>query len=140
MLNTSAIKCWGDCRNFQFVWIIRWQKNCRRLSRNLCILCRQWLRHTSAFSWMLGFGFLINCSTWIILFTCNPLEWWNERPYFCRWLPCFGFFVCSCYSRRTSFNARKTQCSNDRGWCKKDKIADWNTSFKKRVHMLQNQM
>ena len=122
MLNTSTIKYRGDCRNFEFASIIRWQKNCRWLSRNLCILCRQWLRHTSAFSWMLWFGFLINCSTWIILFTCNPLEWWNERQYFCRWSPCFGFFVRSCHSRRTPFNARKTQCSKWQGMMQKTGI------------------
>ena len=34
----------------------------------------------------------------------------------------------------------KPSAQNHRGWCKKGKTADWNTSSKKRVHMLQNQM
>ena len=58
VLRTSEIKCQGDCRIFLFPSATRRQKNCRRLSTNLCILCRQWLRHTSAFCRELWF-----CST-----------------------------------------------------------------------------
>ena len=52
-------------------------KICCRLNRNLCILHRQWLRHTSAFCPELWSSFLTvetTCSTWIIMFTYNTLE------------------------------------------------------------------
>ena len=29
---------------------------------------------------------------------------------------------------------------NNRRWCKKDKKIDWNTSFNKRIYILQNQI
>ena len=50
---------WGDFRTFQFVWTIHLQKNCWRLSRNLCVLCQQCLWHTSTFCQELWFGFLV---------------------------------------------------------------------------------
>ena len=31
------------------------------------------------------------------------LNWTNRRVYFSRWRPCFGFFVCPCYNRRTRY-------------------------------------
>ena len=31
------------------------------------------------------------------------LNGWNRRQYFSRWSPCFGFFACPCYSRRTQY-------------------------------------
>ena len=31
------------------------------------------------------------------------LNGWNGRQYVSRWSPCFGFFVCPCYSRRTHY-------------------------------------
>ena len=34
----------------------------------------------------------------------------------------------------------KRSAQNNREWCKKDKIIDLNTSFNKRVHILQNQI
>ena len=63
VLSTSAIKCRGDFRNFQFASEIRRQKNCRRLSRNLCILRRLCRQHASAFCQGLWFSFLIDEST-----------------------------------------------------------------------------
>ena len=54
-------KCRGNFRIFQFASSIRRQKkpkkHWRRLSRNLCILRRQWIRHTSAFWRGIWFGF-----------------------------------------------------------------------------------
>ena len=64
VVTTSAIKCWGNFRIFQFASAIHWQKNWQRLSRNLCILCRQWLWHTMTFYQGLWLGFLT-----VILFT-----------------------------------------------------------------------
>ena len=142
--STSAIKCLGNFRNFQFISEIHWQKNCQRFSRNLCMLYRQWLRHTLAFCRRLWFGFLIveiTCSTELYCLPITHLNSWNRRQYFCHWSPCFGFFVCSCYSRRTHHPMlEKCSAQNNREWCKKDKITDLNTSFNKRVHILQNQI
>ena len=58
-----AIKC-RDFRMFQFAPANmlakkKKKKNCRRLSKNLCILRRQWLRHTSTFCQRLWFVFLM---------------------------------------------------------------------------------
>ena len=46
-------------------------------------------------------GFLTVGTTYftnIILFTCNTLK---QETYLPRWSPCFGFFGCFCYNRRT---------------------------------------
>ena len=61
----SAIKCEGIFWLFQFASAIHRQKDCRKRSRNLCILRWQWLRDTSAFCQRL-FVFLTvktTCST-----------------------------------------------------------------------------
>ena len=58
-----AIKCQRGSRIFQFASTIHLQKNCQRLRRNLCILCWQWLEHTSAFCqglWFRGYLFYLN--------------------------------------------------------------------------------
>ena len=97
VLSKSAIKCQRKFRIFQFALATRWQKNCQRLTRNLCISNQQWLHHTSAFCQGPWFGFLTvdtTYSTNIILFTYNTLNGRNRREYFSHWSPCFGFFVC----------------------------------------------
>ena len=50
-----VIKCRVDFRIFQFASALQQQKNCWRLSRNLCMWHRQWLRHALAFCWRLWF-------------------------------------------------------------------------------------
>ena len=49
VLSTLAKICRDDFRIFQFVLAIHWQKRIAEFSRKLCILNRQWLRHTSPF-------------------------------------------------------------------------------------------
>ena len=46
----STIKCQGHFRIFQIPLAMHLQKNCQRLSKNLCILPQQWLRHTLVFA------------------------------------------------------------------------------------------
>ena len=101
VLNTSTIKCWGDFRSFK--------KNCRKFSRNLCILRRQWPRQTSAFSQMLR----VNIPKLYCLLITHLNEW-NGRLYFSLWSPGFSFFVWPCYSRRTHprYSIMKIKVSN----------------------------
>ena len=64
---------------------IRLWKICQRLSRNLCILRRQWLRHASVFYQGQWFVFLTvesTSSTWIIPFTYNTLERVKRKTLF----------------------------------------------------------
>ena len=79
------------------------KKNCRRLSKNLYILLRQWLRHTSAFCKGLWYVFswlrkLVQPKLYRLLVT--QLNRWNRRQYFFQWSPCLGFFLCPCYGGR----------------------------------------
>ena len=57
VLSTTAIKCWGSFRILKFVSALRPQKNCQRLSRNLCILRQQWFQHILTFCQRLWFVF-----------------------------------------------------------------------------------
>ena len=40
------------------------------------------------------------------------LHRWNGRQYFSHWSPCFGFFVCTCYSQRTHMRLEKPIAQN----------------------------
>ena len=94
------------------------------------------------------------------------LNRWNGRQYLPRWSPCFGFFVC--HSGRTHYPTLEKRgaqniaaCESqgeqrelsdhwksiktilkkyNRGWRKKDKKIDSNTSFNKRFYILQTQI
>ena len=69
-------------------------KDCQRLSRSHSISCRQWLRHTSAFSQELLFSFLTvetTYSTNIILFTSNTLKQEKQRIIFLLIITLFRF-------------------------------------------------
>ena len=104
VLSTSAIKCQGKIRIFQFAWAIRRQKNCQRLSRNLC------LHHVGN-----GFGIpsailprtmIWIFSSWYYLLyrlLLTYLKGRNRRQCFSRWSSCFGCFVCPCYNKRTHY-------------------------------------
>ena len=101
-----AIKCRGNFKIFQFASAMRRQKDGRRLNRHLCILSRQWLRHVSAFCKGLWFDFETvetTCSTKLYCLLITHLNRWKGRHYFSRWSPCFGFFVCPYYSKRTHY-------------------------------------
>ena len=102
-LRNSGTKMPRQFYNFSVCVSNTSQKNCRRLSRNLRMLRRQWLRHTSAFCQGLWFVFLTvqtSCSTYVFMTHVNV---WNRRQYFFRWSPCFGFFMCPWYSKRTQY-------------------------------------
>ena len=97
VLSTSATKCRGDFKIFQFASAIRRQKMpfCCRLNRSLCILNRQWRRHTSAFCQGLWFNFLPvenTCSAWIIKFTYNSLQLVKRKTILSLVITLFWFF------------------------------------------------
>ena len=102
VLSMSAIKCQGKFQNFHFSSAIRRQKSCQRVNRNLCILCWQLLQHSSASFQVLWFSFF-NCWDYLLYlnYIVHLYYTWNGRQCFSCWSPCFGFFVCPCYSRRT---------------------------------------
>ena len=94
VLSPSAIKYRGKFRIFQFASAMLRQKNCQRLSRNICISRRKWLRHTSVFCQGLWFSLLTTdttYSTYIILFTGTGLKREKQKT---RFLPLIFISLC----------------------------------------------
>ena len=109
VLSMLTIKCQGNFRIFQFASAYGSAKNYLRLSRNLCILHRQWLQDTLAFFqglWWVLLTVETTCSKLYCLLTTH-LNRWHGRQYFPCWLPCFGFLVCPCCGIRTHPNLEK---------------------------------
>ena len=105
VLNTSAIKCWGNFRIFQFASAIRWKKNCWRLTAetfsyyigNGCGICWHFAKGCDLFFQQLRL--LVLPKSYCLLIT--HLNGWNGRQYLSRSLPCFSFFMDPCNIRRT---------------------------------------
>ena len=96
VLSTFSTKCRSQFTNFQFALTIHWKKICQKLSRNLCISCQQWLRHTSAFCqelWFVFFTVDTTYSTYITLFTYNTLKHEKQKTIF---LPLITLFCFLC--------------------------------------------
>ena len=98
VLSTSAIKCRSKFRIFQFASAMCQQKkNCRKLIRNLCISCRQWLRRTSAC--YEGLWFFLTADTtysaYIILFTYNTCKRVKQKATFLLLITLFWFLCVS---------------------------------------------
>ena len=104
VLSTSAIKCQGKFRIFQFALAIRWQKNCWRFNKLLFIMSAMALAYLSILPrTMIGFLTVdTTYSTYAMLFILTThLNGRNRRQYFSHWSP--YFFVCSCYNRRKCY-------------------------------------
>ena len=88
VLSMLAIKCWGDFRIFNLLRQYIGKKTAEDSSINLCILRQQWFWHTSSFFQWLWVNFLTDETT------CSIAYLEHIR---------FGFFVYSCYSKRTHY-------------------------------------
>ena len=61
-------------------------------------------------------------NSWEYLFYLNCLHithfnWWNRRQHFSCWPPCFGFFMCRCYSRRTHYPMQENPSAPNTAAC-----------------------
>ena len=100
-----VIKCQGKFIIFQFASAMHQQKNCLGLRRNFCIFVGNGFGIPQHFA--KGYDLFFQQLTLILpVLYCLliiHLKGRNKRQYFSCWSPCFGFFVCPCYNRRTHY-------------------------------------
>ena len=103
VLSMLVIKCQGKFIIFQFASAMHQQKNCLGLRRNFCIFVGNGFGIPQHFAkgYDLFFQQLILILPVLYCLLVVHLNGRNKRQYFSCWSPCFGFFVCPCYNRRT---------------------------------------
>ena len=126
VLSTLAIKYRSDFRIFQLGSAIHRQKNCRKLPMTDTIVYYVGNGFDIPRYFAKSYGLIFkkwDCLFYlIILFTYNG---WKRRQYFSRWWPCFGFFVCLYYSRRTHYPTLEKPGTKNQG-----KLREFNDHWK----------